>query len=268
MHLAPTDEQQAVQDEARRFLAAEITRERRLEWDRTAEGHDAAFWAAVADLGWFGFALPGIGGRAGGVAPRARAADRGVRPRGRAVRRVRAPSPAASRSTRSAREPQRREWLPALARGERLVSARGRGARRGARAVGLRRRCSRGAATRLRLDGEKRFVLQGVTADAFLVAARDGDGVSVVLVPRDAPPASRVDAQLDARQGPAEHRPSRRRVAAVDGALPATPATAWPQLERLRRTLAALLCADLDRRRRCGARDDGARTSASASSSA
>jgi len=30
----------------------------------------------------------------------------------------------------------------------------------------------------LRLSGEKRYVLQGVTADAFLVAARDGRGVS------------------------------------------------------------------------------------------
>ena len=42
----------------------------------------------------------------------------------------------------------------------------------------------------LRLDGEKRFVLQGVTADAFLVAARDGDGVSVVLVSATTRPGS------------------------------------------------------------------------------
>src|SRR5262249_31704311 len=58
VHLAPTAEQQAVTDEARRFLAAEITRERRLEWDRTPAGHDAAFWKAVADLGWLGWAIP------------------------------------------------------------------------------------------------------------------------------------------------------------------------------------------------------------------
>src|SRR5262249_51783346 len=58
MWLAPTTEQQAVQDEARRFLAAEIGRERRLAWDRTAEGYDSAFWQAVAGLGWLGFGLP------------------------------------------------------------------------------------------------------------------------------------------------------------------------------------------------------------------
>ncbi|MGH7896154.1 MAG: acyl-CoA dehydrogenase family protein, partial [Candidatus Binatia bacterium] len=57
MHLAPTDEQQVVPQEARRFLAAEITRERRFEWDRTPAGHDGAFWAAVAQLGWFGYAI-------------------------------------------------------------------------------------------------------------------------------------------------------------------------------------------------------------------
>ena len=55
MHLAPTPEQQAVREQARRFLAAELTRERRLAWDASPEGHDAAFWRAVADLGWLAF---------------------------------------------------------------------------------------------------------------------------------------------------------------------------------------------------------------------
>ena len=58
MHLAPTDEQRVVPDAARKFLQAEITRERRLEWDKTEHGHDAAFWNAVAGLGWFGYAIP------------------------------------------------------------------------------------------------------------------------------------------------------------------------------------------------------------------
>jgi len=52
MHLAPTEEQKAIQQEARRFLAAELTRERRLAWDKTPEGHDPAFWQAVGRLGW------------------------------------------------------------------------------------------------------------------------------------------------------------------------------------------------------------------------
>src|SRR5207302_5569566 len=51
-------DQQAVQAAARRFLAAELTRERRRAWEPTAEGHDAAFWSGVAQLGWFGYGLP------------------------------------------------------------------------------------------------------------------------------------------------------------------------------------------------------------------
>src|SRR5260221_2317601 len=58
MHLAPTDEQQVVPQAARAFLAAEISRERRVEWDKTDAGHDPAFWKAVSDLGWFGYAIP------------------------------------------------------------------------------------------------------------------------------------------------------------------------------------------------------------------
>ena len=58
MHLAPTEEQQVVQQEARRFLAAELTRARRLAWDDDPAGHDPAFWRAVAGLGWFGYGLP------------------------------------------------------------------------------------------------------------------------------------------------------------------------------------------------------------------
>src|SRR5262249_48906500 len=58
MQLAPTEEQQAIQQEARRFLTAETKRERRLAWDGEPAGHDAAFWQAVGRLGWLGYGLP------------------------------------------------------------------------------------------------------------------------------------------------------------------------------------------------------------------
>jgi len=57
MDLALTADQQVIQNEARRFLTAEITRERRLAWDQTAAGHDPGFWRAVAEPRWFGYAL-------------------------------------------------------------------------------------------------------------------------------------------------------------------------------------------------------------------
>src|SRR5882724_6551884 len=119
MHLAPTDEQQIVPTAARTFLAAEITRERRLEWDKTDAGHDPAFWKAVSDLGWFVYAIPGSHGGQG-----ASLVDLGllIEECGRAA----APfgifasfcGSVALGSLGSAA--QKRAWLPAVATGARL----------------------------------------------------------------------------------------------------------------------------------------------------
>src|SRR5262245_21510719 len=185
MDLALTDEQQAIQQQARRFLAAEITRERRLAWDRMAEGHDAAFWSAVAELGWLGFALPeSLGGQGGSLL------DLGLllEECGRAV----APLGVFAAATGGlaldllGTDAQRREWLPAIARGARQVALAVTEGSAALEPSAFETVITRQGDT-LRLDGEKRYVLQGVTADAFLVAARDGAGMSVVLVPASTP---------------------------------------------------------------------------------
>jgi alkylation response protein AidB-like acyl-CoA dehydrogenase len=241
MHLAPTDEQQAIQLEARRFLSAEITRERRLEWDRTAEGHDADFWRAVGRLGWLGFALPESAGGHG-----ASLLDLGllIEEWGRAVAPFGLFAAVAGGLALDVlgTEAQRQEWLPALARGERLVTLavaeRGAALVPAALATTMTRR-----GDGLRVDGEKRFILQGVTADAFLVAARDGDGVSVVLVPADA-----TGVVVESTSTFAKDRQSTVRLDGVTlprAALCRQPGASWEPLERLRTTLAALLCADL-----------------------
>jgi alkylation response protein AidB-like acyl-CoA dehydrogenase len=241
MHLAPTDEQQAIQQGARRFLATEITRERRLEWDRLAEGHDSTFWRAVAGLGWFGFALPeSMGGQGASLV------DLGLllEECGRAVAPLGVFAAIAGGLALDAlgTDAQRREWLPAIARGTRAVTLAV-----AERAAALEPSALETTLTRrgdtLRLDGEKRYVLQGVTADAFLVAARDGAGVSVVLVP-----ASAAGVTVEASSTLGKDRQSTVRLHGVS--LPAAascraPGAAWGTLERLRRTLAALLCADL-----------------------
>jgi alkylation response protein AidB-like acyl-CoA dehydrogenase len=241
MDLAASEEQQAVQQEARLFLAAEITRERRLAWDRSPEGYDAAFWQAVAGLGWLGWALPAAYG--GGDAT---LLDLGllVEELGRAA----APfgvfaAIAGGLALAALGTPrQKREWLPAVARGEKLVTlaVAEEGAARvpGAFATAVRRRGGT-----LRLHGEKRYVLQGVTADAFLVAARDGRGVSAVLVPAD---ARGVDVRPQKSFGKDRQSVVRLR----DVTLPATAlagrgGAVWPAFQRLRGRLAALLCADM-----------------------
>lgn len=241
MHLAPTAEQQVVPDAARRFLTAEITRERRLAWDRTDAGHDPAFWQAVADLGWFGYAVPEAYGGQG-----ASFLDLGllVEECGRAV----APFALFASFCGSwalatlGSAAQKRTWLPAIATGERLVTL-AVAERAAAHEPGAFRTVVRRRGDRLRLEGEKIGVLQGVTADAFLVAARDGRGVSLVLVPRDTPGVT-----VTALRTLAKDRQSRlrlRNVVLPTSALVGTAGAMGGRLERLRHALATLLCCDL-----------------------
>ncbi len=241
MDLSASEAQQAAQESARRFLAAEITRERRLAWDRSAEGHDPAFWQAVARLGWLGYGLPEAYGGQGASLP-----DLGllVEELGRAV----APfgvfaGIAGGLALAALGTPrQKREWLPAVARGEKLVGlavAEERASRSPAAFTTTLRRRGR----TLRLAGEKRYVLQGVTAEAFLVAARDGRGVSVVLVPADAP-------GVTVRPQRTFGKDRQSIVRLRDVSLPATAlagraGAAAPALDGLRKRLAALLCADM-----------------------
>src|SRR5579885_959644 len=184
MDLGLTPEQQTVQQEARRFLAAEITRERRLEWDRSPTGYDPAFWRAVSELGWLGYGLPAAHGGQG-----ASRLDVGllVEEWGRAA----APfglfaALSGGLALAALGTPaQRRAWLPAVARGEKIVTLAVSEAEVEAEPAALRTALTRRGG-RLRLDGEKRFVLHGAHAQAFLVAARDGRGTSVVVVPAEA----------------------------------------------------------------------------------
>ncbi len=241
MDLGLTPEQQTVQQEARRFLAAEITRERRLEWDRAPAGYDPAFWRAVSDLGWLGYGLPVAHGGQG-----ASLLDLGllVEEWGRAV----APfglfaALSGGLALAALGTPaQRRAWLPAVARGEKIVTLAVGEAEAEAEPAALRTVLTRRGG-RLRLDGEKRFVLHGAHAQAFLVAARDGRGTSVVLVPADA-----AGVRVTPVDTFAKDREATVRFAGV--VLPASAVcgragAAWPRLEQLRRQLAALLCADL-----------------------
>ena len=234
-------DQQAVQAAARRFLAAEITRERRRAWETTAEGHDAEFWSGVAQLGWFGYGLPREYGGEG-----ASLLELGLllEECGRFV------APFAIFSTIAGglgvaalgTVAQKRDWLPLIARGESrvalAVAEKAAAANPSAFQTTVRSR-RQGFVVR----GEKRYVLQGVAADAFVVAARDGRGVSALIVPAGAPGVTVVPARTFAHD--------RQCVLRLDDVvLPATAlagmrGAAWPRLERLRRRLAALLCAEM-----------------------
>src|SRR5262245_31881462 len=241
MHLAPTEEQQAIQHEARRFLTAELTRERRRAWDDLPAGWDPAFWQSVGRLGWLGYGLPREHGGEG-----ASLADLGllVEECGRAV----APlgifaAISGGLGLEALGTPaQKRVWLPALARGEKLVTLAVAEAAAGAHPAAFTTVVRRRGKT-LVVDGEKRHVLQGVTADALLVLARDGRGVSAVLVPADAPGVT-----VTAQRTFGKDRQSVvgfRRVTLPASALAGPAGGAWPRWLRLRERLIALLCADM-----------------------
>ena len=241
MHLAPTDEQQAIQQEARRFLASEITRERRQAWDATAEGYDAAFWDAVARLGWFGFGLPVANGGQG-----ASLVELGllVEECGRAAApfAIFAAIAGGLALARLGSPLQRRAVLPAVARGEALVALAVAEASAASEPRAFTTTVRRRGKT-LVLDGEKQFVVQGAGASHLLVAARDGSGVSLVLVPAR---TKGVDVLPQRTFGKDRQAAVRfRRVELPATALAGAPRTAWPRLEVVRRELTALLCADM-----------------------
>jgi len=241
MDLAPTPEQQAVQSQARRFLAAELTRERLAAFDREPAGHDAAFWRDVAALGWFGFGLPEACGGQGAsildVGLLLEECGRAVAPHG-----VFAAIGGALAVDTLASTAQKRVWLPALAAGQRhaTIAVAERHAVNDPRAFAtvLSRR-----GNGLVLRGAKWCVPQAVTADVFLVVARYRRGGCAVLVPADTPGVSVRPLGTLGKD--------RQSVVAFDGvtlpagALCGRPAAVWSRWERLRRRLAMLLCAEM-----------------------
>jgi 3-oxocholest-4-en-26-oyl-CoA dehydrogenase beta subunit len=241
MFLAPTPEQSEIQDQASRFLQAQLTRERRLSWDGLPAGYDDVFWKSVADLGWLGYGLPeAVGGQGASildVGVLLEACGRHVAPFG-----IFAAMCGGLALNALGSAAQRKEWLPAVARGARQVALAVTEATASLEPAAFVTVVKRRGKS-LQLDGRKDFVLQGVTADAFLVAARDGKGVSVVLVPRDTP-----GVKLDSFTGFAKDRQSTvtfKKVVLPVTAVCGTAGAAWPKLTKLRYTFAALLCADL-----------------------
>jgi alkylation response protein AidB-like acyl-CoA dehydrogenase len=179
MHPEPTTEQRELMEAVERFCKEEITPERLATWEREPRGVDAGFWDAAARLGWFGLGLPERAGGSGlglvEVAALLQECSRGLVPQavvaairsGWALARLDPEAPqiaevAAGRAVvtlafdeESNRDPSRFET-----------------------------RVERGSAG-ARVSGTKSYVPFGQRADLHVVAAREGDGISLVLVGRD-----------------------------------------------------------------------------------
>jgi alkylation response protein AidB-like acyl-CoA dehydrogenase len=175
MDLARTADQQALADAVERFCQDQLTTERLTAWQREPRGIDDASWRAIAELGWFGLALPEAQGGSGlgftELAVLLYECARGLVPR-RVINAIRA-AWALARIDPAAPE------LARLGDGSAVLALAfdERGARDPQHYTTA---IDGGASPRVR--GEKSFVPNGLSADWHLVAAREADGVSLVLV--------------------------------------------------------------------------------------
>jgi pimeloyl-CoA dehydrogenase small subunit len=195
MNFELSEEQTLLAETIKRFVATHYSFDARAKIIASPAGHSEDVWAAIAEMGLLGLpfdeAHGGFGGTTVDVMLVMEAIGEGllVEPYlatvglgGRFVARA---------GTRA----QQDRILPALIQGKHTLAFAHTeaGARYDLRQVGLRaRRTDEG----WRLDGDKRMVLHGDSADTLVVSARtsgadaDASGITLLLVPRTAPGVS------------------------------------------------------------------------------
>jgi alkylation response protein AidB-like acyl-CoA dehydrogenase len=202
MRLALDEDQQLIAKTAADFAAdrSPVTRFRALRDGGEETCFSRELWSEMAELGWLGIPFAESHGGAGmGLAELVVVVE--------ALGRQLAPEPylsciamAGSLLAESGSAAQQEAWLVPMIKGESLVSVayQEAGARYSLSRVGTTAERS-GEGWQLR--GKKLQVLDGQVSDAFIVSARtsgqedDLDGVSLFLVPRDAP-GLKVEAQV------------------------------------------------------------------------
>lgn len=191
MSLTLNEEQLLLRDSARSFLEdhSPVSRMRRLRDDRDATGFSRTIWKAVAELGWLGIQLPEEHGGSG----------MGLREVGVIMTefgRVLAPEPllstlllGANAVRLSANDELRADVLPGVAAGERLIAfALEEVGRFDPYAIETAVVTTDGGFS---ISGDKRYVLDGHTADQIVVVARtsgvsgDRDGLALLVVDAD-----------------------------------------------------------------------------------
>ncbi len=183
-----------------------ISAYRKLRSEGGAQGYDNKLFAEIAEMGWAGILAPEEHG----------GADFGFMSMGVVLEqlgRTLTPSPLVSSAAvivglrRAASPALQEQWLPKLATGEAVIAlAVDEGAQHNPLSVALK---ATKAGKKWSLKGVKRPVLHGMGADAALVVARTGgapgevDGLTLFIVPTDAPKLSREALNEVERRGAA-----------------------------------------------------------------
>jgi alkylation response protein AidB-like acyl-CoA dehydrogenase len=183
-----TPEQDELRSQARRFLDQQLPLDRILAWsaDPAAQASlDRGLWKRMADLGWTGLTVPEAHGGLG-----LGAVDLIVllEEMGRSL----CPLPLASVDVAVAAltalgdQAQQAAWLPKIATGEVIATLAVFESSDVPTADGIATTAASHGAN-VTIDGAKLFVPDGQHADLLLVAAREGQGVSLFAVPADTP---------------------------------------------------------------------------------
>ncbi|MFJ7882831.1 acyl-CoA dehydrogenase family protein [Pseudomonas sp. NPDC096917] len=187
MNLLYSEEQRLLADSAREFLAARspVTRQRALRDEHSELGFDATLWQDAVALGWSAIPFPeNLGGLDFGCM--------GLGPIFESIGSNLSASPLLSSVVLcgsllhvQGNAQQQDQWLSAAISGERrLALALDERSRHSPAQVALQAVPN---ANGYSLSGHKYFVIDGVGADGYLVAAQAAQGISLFLVPADAP---------------------------------------------------------------------------------
>jgi alkylation response protein AidB-like acyl-CoA dehydrogenase len=180
MDLAPTEEHAELIAAVRDYCRREVTPERLLQWEAKPGLVDAQLRPAIAALGWLGLGVPTSAGGSGAslldVAFLLEEGARGLLPRPLAAS-IRA-------STALARLDPASSVLSDLAAGRRTLALALD--EESARRPSAYRTTIAASGSGAVVNGAKAYVPEGADADLHLVAAREGSGVSLVLVERAA----------------------------------------------------------------------------------
>jgi alkylation response protein AidB-like acyl-CoA dehydrogenase len=192
MSLALTEEQELLRNTAREFIAehSPVKELRRLRDTNDPDGFSRALWKQMAELGWAGIVLPEeYGGSGLGYAELGLVLEE--------CGRTLAATPLVATALLGANavllggnDTQKKEILPAVAKGERLLAlALQESAHHAPHQIATR---AEPTASGYRISGKKTFVLDGHVADQLVVVARtagsagERDGLALFLVPRGA----------------------------------------------------------------------------------
>jgi len=182
-----SEEQKLLQQTARDFLSEHATLATNRAVLEADAGYDRELWKGVAELGWLGVAIPESYGGAGfGMLELAMIAGE--------VGRALAPIPfgptvyvAAEAIARAGSDAQKQRWLTAIAAGDAIGSLAASERPGGLSGDRIETTFAGG-----KVSGTKLPVADGDLADFSIVLAREGDGLSLVLVDLSGPGVERT----------------------------------------------------------------------------